>query len=164
MDYLLDTNIFIEAKRRYYGMDICPGFWDWLDHAHSRGIVASVTSVCDELREGNDELAKWAKDRTGAGWFLSIDDVATQQYFAEIVRYVQSLPYTQAALDEFLRVADPWLIAKARVMDATVVTHETYDPNARRKIPIPNICRNFGLSCLDTFDLLRADTVSFVLP
>ena len=25
--YLLDANPFIEAKNRYYGFDICPGFW-----------------------------------------------------------------------------------------------------------------------------------------
>lgn len=163
MDYLLDTNIFIEAKRRYYGMDICPGFWEWLDQAQTRGIVASVTPVCDELRDGNDELAEWAKGRSHTGWFFSVDDATTQQHYAEIVRYVHGLPFTQAARDEFLRVADPWLIAKARAINATVVTHEAFDPYIRRKILIPNVCRNFGLTCLDTFDLLRADTVSFVL-
>ena len=31
MLYLLDSNIFIEAKNRYYGMDFCPAFWDSLD-------------------------------------------------------------------------------------------------------------------------------------
>mgnify|MGYP006298525777 CR=1 FL=1 len=30
MAYLLDANVFIEAKNRYYGMDFCPAFWDWL--------------------------------------------------------------------------------------------------------------------------------------
>ncbi|MBF0436614.1 MAG: DUF4411 family protein [Magnetococcales bacterium] len=24
--FLLDSNVFIEAKNRYYGFDICPGF------------------------------------------------------------------------------------------------------------------------------------------
>lgn len=31
--YLLDANVFIEAKNRYYGFDLAPGFWDWLDAA-----------------------------------------------------------------------------------------------------------------------------------
>ena len=26
--YLLDANVFIEAKNRYYGFDFCPAFWD----------------------------------------------------------------------------------------------------------------------------------------
>jgi hypothetical protein len=28
MAYVLDANIFIEAKQRYYGLDFCPAFWD----------------------------------------------------------------------------------------------------------------------------------------
>lgn len=30
MQYLLDANVFIEAKNRYYGFDFCPAFWNWL--------------------------------------------------------------------------------------------------------------------------------------
>lgn len=36
------------------------------------------------------------------------------------------------ALDEFLSGADPWLIAKAMTMSATVVTHEQLNLAARR--------------------------------
>lgn len=163
MDYLLDTNIFIEAKRRYYGMDFCPGFWEWLDHAKGNGSICSVTPVCDELVAGNDELARWAERRTTNGWFLDIDDQGTQERYAQIVRHVNSLDFTQPAKDEFFRVADPWLIAKAQTVNATVVTHEVFDPNIRRKILIPNVCRVLGVTYLDTFDLLRAHTASFVL-
>ena len=28
--FVLDTNIFIEAHRRYYAQDLCPGFWECL--------------------------------------------------------------------------------------------------------------------------------------
>jgi len=35
MTYLLDTNVFIEAKNRYYGFGFCPAFWDWIDGAHA---------------------------------------------------------------------------------------------------------------------------------
>ncbi len=31
MRYLLDANVFIEAKNLYYAFDICPGFWTWMD-------------------------------------------------------------------------------------------------------------------------------------
>ena len=30
MAYLLDANIFIQAKNLHYGLDFCPVFWDWL--------------------------------------------------------------------------------------------------------------------------------------
>ncbi len=28
--FLLDTNIFIQAKNLHYGFDFCPAFWEWL--------------------------------------------------------------------------------------------------------------------------------------
>ena len=28
--YLLDANVFIQAKNLHYGFDFCPAFWDWL--------------------------------------------------------------------------------------------------------------------------------------
>lgn len=30
MAYLLDANVFIQAKNLHYGFDFCPAFWDWL--------------------------------------------------------------------------------------------------------------------------------------
>jgi hypothetical protein len=29
MPYLLDSNIFIQAKNLHYSFDFCPAFWDW---------------------------------------------------------------------------------------------------------------------------------------
>lgn len=40
--FVLDTNIFIEAHRRYYGLDLCPGFWEPLRHFAQRGRVVST--------------------------------------------------------------------------------------------------------------------------
>lgn len=28
--YLIDTNVFIQAKNLHYGFDFCPAFWEWL--------------------------------------------------------------------------------------------------------------------------------------
>ena len=28
--FVLDTNVFIQAHRRYYAQDVCPGFWECL--------------------------------------------------------------------------------------------------------------------------------------
>ena len=59
--YLLDSNIFIEAQNRYYANDICPGFWDWLDDANRRGLVASIGEVYEELSDRTDPLAQWIR-------------------------------------------------------------------------------------------------------
>lgn len=63
MSYLLDTNVFIQAKNLHYGFDFCPAFWDWLDQKHATGDVRSISLVGDELMNGTDALADWAKAR-----------------------------------------------------------------------------------------------------
>ena len=53
--FLIDSNILIEAKNRYYAFDIAPGFWTWLERAYQNNLVCSIEAVRDELLEGNDE-------------------------------------------------------------------------------------------------------------
>lgn len=43
--YILDSNVFIEARNRYYGMDFCPAFWEWLLSANRRETVYSIESI-----------------------------------------------------------------------------------------------------------------------
>ncbi len=124
-EFLLDANIFIEAKNTYYGFDMFPGFWSWLDSEQSNGRLASVEPIRDELLKGKDELAEWAKERRDSGWFLLVWDEATQQCFAKIANWLVKQPYKPYAIADFLNVGDPWLIAKALALGATVVTHET---------------------------------------
>ena len=88
MIYLLDANTLIEAKNRYYGMHICPGYWAWVLHTHGQGVLASIESVGDELKRGNDELALWAKQNKAL--FLAVSDEATQTAFTQVAEHVAS--------------------------------------------------------------------------
>lgn len=45
MAYLLDTNVFIQAKNLHYGFDFCPAFRDWLAWAHEQGKVFRIEGV-----------------------------------------------------------------------------------------------------------------------
>ena len=62
-DYLVDANVFIQAKNLHYGFDFCPAFWDWLVVQNEAGKIASIEKVSDELRAGEDALATWAAER-----------------------------------------------------------------------------------------------------
>lgn len=73
MPYLVDTNVFIEAKNDFYGMDFCPAFWDWLVEGNRDKRVFSIDRVRDELIEGGDQLSEWAKDR-GSNFFIPSND------------------------------------------------------------------------------------------
>jgi hypothetical protein len=163
MKHLLDANTLIEAKNRYYSMTICPAYWDWLRIQHGAEQLASIIPIKDELTRGKDDLAEWAKEN--AGLFLSVDDEATQQAFGEVAQLAAQTPGMRpGALDEFLRVADPWLIAKAMTTGATLVTHEVLNLAAKRKFIIPNLCRDLDVRCINTFELLHDLDARFVLP
>lgn len=163
MTYLLDANVFIEAKNRYYAFDICPGFWTWLDAAGASGMVATIAPVRDELIAGRDELADWMRARRDAAWVADVRDHDTQRCFREVAAAVQAGPWSSQGKAHFLSGADPWLVAKAMAMDATVVTHETFSAEARRRVPLPNLCAEFGRPFVNTFDVLRRLAGSFVL-
>lgn len=45
MSYLLDANVFIQAKNLHYGFDFCPAFWDWLVQNNINGQVFSIDKV-----------------------------------------------------------------------------------------------------------------------
>ena len=162
--YLLDANTLIEAKNRYYQVSICPGFWDWLLRNMESGLIASVESVGTELRKGNDSLADWAREHSTV--FLTESDQNTQAAFAEVAQHLAPLApqmRVAGALEEFLGGADPWLIAKARVLGATVVTHERLNMANRKKFLIPNVCKHFDVPFMDAFELLNLLEAQFVL-
>jgi hypothetical protein len=161
LNYLLDSNTYIQAKNGYYGMDICPGYWDWLDQQFDLGVVGSINMIAIELKAGNDNLANWVTDRPAH--FISNDDPVTQTHFAEIVQIVATGNYKEGSRDNFLQKADPWIIAKAKAINATVVTHESRLTPQTTKVKVPNICDLFNVPCINTFELLGILNARFVI-
>lgn len=151
--YLIDSNVLIEAKNRYYAFDIAPGFWAWLDRAHQQSLACSIEAVRTELIQGNDELARWANDNPT---FFRPLDQGTTQHFSGLTTWAHSQNFTQAALATFTgNHADYLLVAYAREHQHTVVTHERSSPNARKRVLIPDACAAMGISSIDTFQMLR---------
>jgi hypothetical protein len=99
------------------------------------------------------------KDRTNLGENVT----QTQTNLADIVVWVMSQPFKDSAQRHFLSGRDPWLIANARTIGATVVTQETFDATSRKKVKIPNVCRAFGVTPINTFDLIRVTGAAFTL-
>lgn len=161
MTYLVDSDVLIQAKNRHYGFDVCPGFWDWLDLAHTQGQVFSVARVRDEVCAGSDELAEWAKVRDS--FFIAPDDAVVQS-MRDVAAWVTSTDpqYARAAVTEFLGGADYYLVAHARAKGFTVVTAEVASDTVK-KVKIPNACQSLGVSYVDVFMMLRAEGARFVM-
>ncbi|ALG85900.1 DUF4411 family protein [Gordonia phthalatica] len=159
--YLVDANVLIEAKNRYYAFDLAPGFWDWIDHAHQQNLVCSIDAVYTELTVGTDALATWAERRPT--FFRPIDE-ATTRHFAPLTQWATSTGFTPAALSKFTGDnTDYLLIAYAREHDHVVVTHEISQPTARKRVLIPDACHAMGVHTVNTFDMLRASGARFGL-
>jgi hypothetical protein len=158
--YLLDTNIFIQARNLHYGFDFCPAFWEWLIERHAVGQVASIDKVADELHAGGDDLADWAAAR-GAAFFLPPDDPVVPA-LARVSTWANAQTYERAAIATFLQVADYWLVAHALAHQCTVVTHEVPSDSVR-KIKIPNACIGLAIPCISPYEMLRRERARFVL-
>lgn len=161
MPYLIDASSLIEAKERNFCFDICPGFWDWLDQHNTDGNVFSIDRVYDELSRGNDSLVMWAKQRK-ASFFLPVDP-ATITAMTQVTQWANGGNFTPRAQEEFLRGADPFLIAYALAHGHTIVTDETYVLGEKKKIKIPAACQKFNVKCMSPLEMLRAEGVRFVL-
>jgi hypothetical protein len=154
--FLLDANAFIEAKDRYYGFDICPGYWSSLLAQHDSKRLFSIDRIADELNEQDDVVKQWIENEVPATFFKKTEDQAVIDKFQEMVNWVYSQPqFTDAAKTEFASVADGWVIAYAAVNGLVVVTHEQFAPEAKRKVPMPNVCVEFDVEYVDTFSMLR---------
>ena len=162
MQYLLDANTFIQAKNQYYAMDICPGYWDWLEQENGLGRLGSISEIARELKRQDDELSCWVKERDKPDFFLPVDDRQTQEVYAQIANYVVQ-HFEEKHFAPFLGVADPWLVAKAKTTGAVLVTHEALVPANSKKVKIPNICQHFFVQYISTFSLLRRLEARFTL-
>lgn len=158
--YLLDSNIFIQAKNLHYGFDFCPAFWEWLIAQNQAGKVASIEKVGDELQAGADELSDWATAR-GRDFFVPPDDVVIPA-LARVSAWATSQTYEPAAIATFLQVADYWLVAHALAHGQSVVTHEV-PSESTRKIKIPNACIGLGITSVSPYEMLRRERARFVL-
>jgi hypothetical protein len=160
MPYLLDSNIFIQAKNLHYGFDFCPAFWEWLDAEHANGTVYSVEKVRDELIGGDDDLADWAKAR-GDDFFLPPDNDVLPS-LGTLSQWASGGNYDQAAVNQFLQVADYYLVAHAHALGFDVVTHEV-PRNSRKIIKIPDACIALRIKSLSPYQMLRREKARFVL-
>lgn len=160
MVYLLDANVFIQAKNLHYGLDFCPAFWDWLIASNQAEKVFSIEKVGDEIDAGDDALSYWAKERE-PGFFLK-PDAKVAAGFPAVSAWASSGHYEPAAVSTFLQVADYYLVVHALAYDFVLVTHEVPSPSVKR-IKIPDACIGLGIKFMTPFEMLRHEQARFVL-
>jgi hypothetical protein len=160
MAYLLDANVFIESKKRWYGLDFCPAFWDWLDAGNAANRVFSIEKVADEIAAGADELSDWTAARR-ARMFLPVEPPMLDA-LRQVTGWVTGQPYLPRAITTFFEGADYYLVGQALALGYTVVTLEK--PEAKlSKVKIPDACVGLGVRFVTPFEMLRNERARFAL-
>lgn len=161
MSYLLDANVFIDAKNRHYGFDFAPGFWEWLTDAHQVDRVFSVAAIREEIVGGNDQLATWASGCPSTFW-VTVESAMVPS-LGVVAEWAQDAGYDEGAVSTFLEnTGDYYLVAQAHALGYTVVTHELPGQGSTKKIKIPDACGALGVPCINTWQLLRTERARLV--
>lgn len=154
--YVFDTCAFIVIG--HYFPSAFPSFWKVMNKYVKAGNIFSVREVANELENNNTEphLANWKQNNKTI--FRTPGDLETT-FVAEIFKIpkFQEL-IRKKELQVGRPVADPFIIAAAKVHDAWVVTQEKFKPNGAR---IPNVCRHFKVGCIDVQGLMKRENWSF---
>ncbi len=154
--YLLDANVLIDANRDYYPLQRVPEFWEWIENASDKGHVKIPLEVYEEVSDGNDELASWAKQEQIKAALLFQEEVDVS-----LVSYATDQGYASDLTDdEVVKIGrDPFLIAYA-LKDKTnrcIVTTEVSKPKRlRANRHLPDVCTDLEANCCNTFEFVRA--------
>ena len=60
LQYILDANVFIEAYKRYYAFDLCPGFWRSIEHCGCNRMNARRSQASKEGSSRPEQPARTA--------------------------------------------------------------------------------------------------------
>lgn len=155
MLYLLDANVLIRAHEDYYPIDRIPQFWAWLVSLGDSSTIKVPYEIYGEIAVSTGPLHDWLTDNAVTKSILldqkvdpaSLNNVLAQGYAPDL---------DDSEIEEIGR--DPFLIAYALndVAETTVVTKEVSAPSKQRaNRKIPDVCRTFGVRCINDFELYR---------
>lgn len=169
--FLLDSNVFIEPKNRFYPFDIFPGYWRFLLEELGGERVRSITHVYDELMGHEDDLSNWARQLGRNRFEDCAGDEEVFMRYLEISSYVRSLEGNgicgkrRSAIEDFLRdgAADPWLVAHASIYGETLVTMEASRIHKQTKVSLVDVCSHFEVKCSEIVPFLRRSKARFEL-
>jgi hypothetical protein len=153
--YVFDSGPLIVLFRHYY-QDRFPSLWHEFDSLIEQGEIISVREAARELDGQTDNLSEWVRRN---GQFFPPPTVDELEFVREIfqIAHFQGLIRKQERL-QGRPVADPFVIARAKVLDSCVVTNESFKPNASM---IPNVCDHFGIPYLNLEGFMARENWKF---
>ncbi len=152
--YLLDANVLIRADGDYYPLDRIPGFWSWLLEMAEAGRVKTPPEIYDEVAKSADALGQWLK-RPEVRKAIILAEPTSGAAVARVIAEGYAPNLNDIEIESLGR--DPFLVAAALGgPERIVVSREVSAPSKRRhNRKVPDVCRAFGILCINDFDLWR---------
>ena len=154
MIYLLDTNVLIDANRDYYPINRISEFWEWLTYMGNEGLVKISIEIYEEIKEGDDDLAIWAKKPEIESALLFNEEVDVS-LVSSIIDNGYANDLTDDEVERLGR--DPFLIAYALKdkNNRCVVTTEVSKPKMQRaNRNVPDVCDRFNVPWCNTYKFI----------
>lgn len=152
--FLIDSNVFINAKYFHYNFNYCKIFWDYILALHTKGVVYSIDSVRKELLAKTDELSEWVIKETPQSFFE--DESSSLAAYGTLMNWSHGLDVSDKAKEDFASQtkADAFLIAHAMTHGFNIITHERPMVGAKKRIMIPNAAEAHGVTTLTLYEFL----------
>ena len=156
MKYVFDSGPLIDLFRHYYRSRF-PTLWENFHALVSEDELISVREVYNEINSREDMLTSWAKKEKDK--LFSQPTIEEFQFVREIfqVRHFQAMIRKKERL-RGKPVADPFVIARAKVLDCQVVTTELFKDNSAK---IPNVCKHFSVECINLEGFMEQEGWTF---
>ncbi len=149
--YSFDTSSLMAARIRMYPPDLFPSVWAKFEELVNVGRILVPDEVFTELTKKDDDVSKWAKQRTAMIVPLAPDVTAAM---TDILSRHPML----MAKGSRRNGADPWVIAVAKVRNAAVVTEEG---SGGKRTKIPDVCHAEKVECLSVLGVIRLEGWTF---
>jgi hypothetical protein len=153
---VFDTSSF--SKLKHFYPDVFKSVWLGLDKLVFDSTLISTKEVWNELERGNPEqhVNSWLKNHRQ---IFRTPNSAELSFVAQIFQ----IPHFRSLIGETQRlkgtpVADPFVIACARIVEGTVVTEEVLKENSAK---IPNVCQHFNIPCINLQQFMRQQNWTF---
>jgi hypothetical protein len=129
-----------------YPIDSFPTYWLRMEESIRGKRLLSIDEVLEEIERKDDGLRKWAKEQNG--FFFPL----TPEIQTEVTEILGAFP---KMVDSRQRnMADPFVIALAKVKEMTVVTEER-NPGTNKRPTIPYVCEEMNIRRINVLEMLR---------
>ena len=156
--YVFDTNILITIFNFYY-ISTFLSFWENFNEYIENEKIISVRDVLMEINAYHNvdsDLVIWAKQHKNIFYQPNELEMIFVSDIFSIKHFQNNIPKESQLVGR--PVADPFVIAKAKVNDGYVVTNEEYKKNGAK---IPNICDYFKVNCINLNKFMELENWKF---